>query len=79
MALETLTTFFGWMTVLNFGLLLMTTIALLIGRERFAAIHADLLGLEPEDVKKAYFAYLANFKIMVFIFCIAPYIALKLM
>jgi len=79
MTLVTMTTFFGWMTVLNLGLLMITTIALLAGRERFAALHGNMLGLEPADVKKAYFHYLANFKIVVLVFCITPYIALKLM
>ena len=79
MTLITMTTFFGWMTVLNLGLLMITTIALLVGRDRFAALHANMLGMEPEDVNKAYFHYLANFKIVVLVFCITPYIALKLM
>lgn len=79
MTLITLTTFFGWMTALNLGLLMITTIALLVGREKFAAIHAGMLGMEISDVKKAYFHYLANFKIVVLVFCVTPYIALKLM
>jgi len=74
-----MTAFFGWMTVLNLGLLMVTTIALLAGREKFAALHAYMLGMESADVKKAYFHYLANFKIVVLVFCITPYVALKLM
>ena len=78
MTLVTLTTFFGWMTVLNLGILTVTTVFLLAGREKFAAIHAGMLGMEQADVKKAYFAYLANFKIVVLVFCVTPYLALSL-
>ncbi len=79
MTLVTMTTFFGWMTVLNLGLLMITAIALLVGREKLAALHGNMLGMKPADVKKAYFHYLANFKIVVLVFCITPYIALNLM
>ena len=79
MTLVTMTTFFGWMTILNFGFLLVTTIVLLAGRDKLAAIHAGMLGVEQPDVKKAYFTYLGNYKILVFIFCLTPYIALKVM
>ncbi len=79
MTLVTMTAFFGWMTVLNFGFLILTTILLLAGRDKFAAIHASLLDMETADVKKAYFAYLANYKTLIFIFCMMPYFALKLM
>ena len=79
MTLETLTTLFGWMTVLNIGMLAITTLFVLAGREKFAAMHANMFGLDTGEVKKAYFAYLSNFKIVVLVFCLAPYIALKLM
>jgi hypothetical protein len=79
MTLATMTTFFGWMTVLNIGFLAITTLLLLSGREKFAAMHAAMFNMETGDVKKAYFRYIANYKILTFMFCLAPYVALKLM
>ena len=79
MTLVTMTTFFGWMIILNFGLLLFSTIALLAGRDKFTALHAGLFQMEQADVKNAYFSYLANYKILIIVFCLMPYIALKLM
>uniref|UniRef100_UPI0025FCC529 DUF6868 family protein n=1 Tax=uncultured Roseovarius sp. TaxID=293344 RepID=UPI0025FCC529 len=70
--------FFGWMTVLNLGFLILTTILLLAGRDKFAAIHASMLDMEPADVKKGYFTYLANYKTLILAFNVMPYFALKL-
>jgi hypothetical protein len=79
MTLATITTFFGWMTVLNFGFLLLTVGILLAARNKIAAIHAGMFGMEPSDVEKAYFAYLGNYKLLTIFFCLTSYITLKLM
>ncbi|NIZ60977.1 hypothetical protein DL239_08315 [Sedimentitalea sp. CY04] len=79
MTLATMTTFFGWMTVLNIGLLAITAIMLLVGREKLSALHAGMFNMEASDVKKVYFKYIANYKILTLVFCLVPYIALKLM
>ncbi|WP_241525670.1 DUF6868 family protein [Pseudophaeobacter leonis] len=77
--LETLTAFFGWMTVLNIGFLAVTSLLLMAFRDQFAALHAAVLGLDEAEVKKGYFSYLANYKILIFISSLMPYLALKLM
>lgn len=78
MTLPELTTLFGWLTVLHIGFLAVTTLLLLAFRDTFAALHAALLGLEAGDVKKGYFSYLANYKILIFVTALMPYVALKL-
>ncbi|MCD9148073.1 DUF6868 family protein [Pseudophaeobacter flagellatus] len=76
---EILTTFFGWTTVLHLGFLLVTTLILVVFRDRLAALHASLLGLNETEVKRGYFSYLANYKILIFVTSLIPYLALKLM
>ena len=78
-SLETVTTFFGWTTVINFALLLMSTIALIASRGSIAKIHGRMFGLETADLSRAYFQYLAQYKIAIIVFSLAPYIALRLM
>lgn len=78
MTQETLTAFFGWMTVLNIGFLALTALSLVIFRTPAAALHARLFDLEKADVTRAYFRYLANYKILTFIFCLMPWLALKM-
>ncbi len=39
----------------------------------------DMCGMEEADLSKAYFQYLAQYKIATLVFNVAPYIALKIM
>ncbi len=79
MDIETLTVFFGWMTIVNMGLLLLSTVILLLVKGLAIKIHSKMFGLDAKDLRRAYFQYLANFKILVLIFNLAPYIVLKIM
>ena len=79
MTLETATTFFGWCTVINFMLLLISTIGVVAMRGKIAAIHARMFGLDEPTLSQLYFQYLGRYKIAVIVFCLTPYIALKLM
>ncbi|WP_146346622.1 DUF6868 family protein [Phaeobacter marinintestinus] len=79
MTQETLTTFFGWMTVLNIGFLAFTSIAMVTMMDWVTGIHGRMFRMEPADVRAAYFRYLAQYKVMTFIFALGPYLALRLM
>ncbi len=78
-SLETLRTFLGWCSVINIGVLIITSLALLVMRGTVAKIHSRLFGLSEEDLARAYFQYLAQFKIAVIVFNLVPYIALRVM
>ena len=79
MTLDTWTTFFGWMTVLNFGFLIAATVALTAFRPTVVGIHHRLTGLSEMDLNRAYFGYLSNYKVLALITGFVPYLALKLM
>jgi hypothetical protein len=78
MTQEFLTTVFGWMTVLNIAVLLFSTLMILIMQDWIAGIHGRMFQMERTDVKKAYFRYLANYKILIIVFCLMPWLALHL-
>jgi hypothetical protein len=78
MDLETLTEFFGWMTVVNMGLLIFSTVMLFLLRGVAIKMHSKMFDLEVKDLNRAYFQYLAHFKILVLVFNLAPYLALKI-
>lgn len=77
-SLELLTAFFGWMTIINSVFLLFTAIAVVASRGTISRIHGGMFGLEAADLSRAYFQYLAQYKIAIIIFSLTPYIALKL-
>jgi hypothetical protein len=78
MNIDQLTTFLGWAAIINIGLLLLSTVALLALRRPITQIHAHLFGLDEKDLGRAYFQYLAQFKIATIVFTIAPYLALRI-
>ena len=77
--IETLTTFFGWMTIINMGLLVFSTVMLLMMKDFVCRVHGRLFQIAPGELKPIYFRYLANFKLLALVFNLAPYIALKMM
>ena len=79
MSIETMTTFLGWCSLINFALLMMATIQLIIAQNAISAFHARLFGLEDRDLKLLYIQFLAVYKLLIFVFNVVPYFALKLM
>ncbi|MEM9283924.1 MAG: DUF6868 family protein [Verrucomicrobiota bacterium] len=79
MNVETLTTFFGWCTLINIGLMFFSTIALASMRDWAKAVHSKWFGVPEVELDGLYFRYLAYFKIAVIVFNITPYLALKIM
>ena len=68
----------GWSTVINLGVLTFSFIVVVVGGSSVKRIHAKLFGLSESDLSRAYFQYLAQYKIAIFVFNLAPYAALKI-
>lgn len=79
MTIDQLTTFFGWMSVVNIAVLLVATVGLIVLRPVAVRLHSALFPISDEALNSAYFNYLANLKILTLVFCVAPWLALKLM
>lgn len=77
--LETLTTFFGWCSIINIGLLFFYAIWLMAFQGLTKKVHSAMLGVDQNMLDPIYFQYLANYKLAVLIFNIVPYVALKIM
>ncbi|MCF6314676.1 MAG: hypothetical protein L3J39_19670 [Verrucomicrobiales bacterium] len=78
MTIEMLTEFFGWITIINMGLLMFTTVMILILKGVVIKIHSKMFGIVEQDLNRMYFEYLGRFKILVIVFNLTPYIALKI-
>ena len=79
MTTETLTEFFGWVSVINIAVLLISGILVIVMRGPISKVHSKIIGLDQKDLGRAYFQYLAQYKIAMIVLSIAPYIALKIM
>jgi len=78
-SLETLVTFLAWCTTINLAGLVLTSLLLMAFRRPVAGLHAGMFGLSEADISRAYFQYLAQYKIAFVVFNLAPYLALRIM
>ena len=78
-SLETWTTFFGWLTVVNLGIYLVMVVAIITMRKFAYTMNAKMFGVSEEVVAKATLRYVATYKLLLAVFCLSPWLALTLM
>ena len=76
--LEVLTAIFGWCAVINIALLLFSSLWVTVFREFTKRVHSALMQVDESELNAYYFQYLGNYKLLVLVFNIVPYIALRL-
>lgn len=78
MDMNSLTLFLGWCSVINIGILVFSTLALVVARRPVSAMHSKLFGVNQSDLAPLYMQYLGNYKIAIILLNIVPYIALRI-
>ena len=78
MTLETWTALFGWMTAINLSLLIFSTLMLITFKPWVTRIHKVFFNLSPEKLEMSYFKFLAGLKLLVLVFNLTPYLALRI-
>jgi len=76
MDIQTLTTFFMWCTILNIGLLLLSSLILVFAGDLVYRVHSKWLPMPRETFNVVIYAFLGLFKIFVLVFNAVPYVAL---
>jgi len=79
MDITQLTAFLAWCTAINFVLLILATIALVSLSGVVTRVHGALFGLPGIILHEQYFQYLAQYKILIIMFNLVPYLALRIM
>lgn len=77
--ITTLTSFFGWCSVINIGLLTFTTAILWLLGDWARSIQSRMFSVDKDTLSDLYITWLGNFKLAIIVFNIVPYFALKLM
>ncbi|MGB0668688.1 MAG: DUF6868 family protein [Porticoccaceae bacterium] len=77
-SIEQLTAFFGWCTVINIGLLLFSTLMVSLVRDFAINTHSKIFNLDPETLPAMYFDYLGRLKLLMIVFNLVPYLALRI-
>lgn len=78
-SIETLTTFLGWCSVLNLGLLISGGTIISMAHDAFGEIAGKMMGVTSGQAKIIIFTVLRQYRFFIIFFNIVPYIALKIM
>ncbi len=78
-SIDALAEFFGWCTVINIGIYLLTIVSLTLFRDMALRINARIFSISEEDVSRVSFQYVAAYKLATTVLCFVPYVALKVM
>lgn len=68
----------GWCLVINYGVLLISTVYLVVFREVGLSLHARMFGLPEARIMEISFQYLAAYKVLLLVFNLAPWLALQI-
>jgi len=77
--IELIREFLGWCSVINIGLGLFSVIFMIFLRDPISRIHSKMFNLDEADLSRAYFQFLAQYKIITITFNIVPYLVLRIM
>ena len=76
MDIESIRAFFMWCTILNFALLVLSSLICVCAGDWADRIHNKWFSISRETFNVAIYSFLGLYKVLVFVFCLIPYIAL---
>ncbi len=76
MAIETLTAFFMWCSIISVGVYALTALMILTVPDLIYRLQTQWLPLPRETYNTIIFSYMGAFKIILIIFVIVPYLSL---
>lgn len=76
---QLLTSFFGWLSVINFCGVVFTFLSLTLLKPVTLTLHAKMFGIDQDQLEMLYLKTLAYYKLLVIVFMFSPYLALRLM
>ena len=76
MNIQILKRFFLWCTIINAGLLMLSTLICMNAPDWLYSMHGNWFSIQKETLNVIMYSYLGLFKIFIYIFNIAPLIAL---
>ncbi len=78
MTLDQTTELFKWMTIINIGIMILSSIVVIFIKDYIGKMHGKMFGIKPENISIAVYGYLGISKALIIIFNIVPYIALSI-
>lgn len=79
MSIEQMTTLLGWLSLINIALLSFSAVMIWIFKDLITRLHSQLFKLSSTELMPLYFHFLAHYKLLIIVFNVTPYLALKFM
>ncbi|HEY5636103.1 MAG TPA: hypothetical protein VIS77_04325 [Burkholderiales bacterium] len=76
MTLETARQFFLWCLLVNYGILVLWAFAILFARDQVRRLHGRWFRLTDEQFDLLHYGGMGLYKLLIFVFNLAPWIAL---
>jgi len=76
MDIEKLQEFFFWCMLVNFGVYIFTAVMILVFHNTIIKIQKKMFRLNEETVSKSVYTYLANYKLLITVFSVVPWLAI---
>jgi len=73
---QTLTSFFMWCTIINFGLLMFTFFMVTCCADWAYGMHSKMFGISRDAFNVSIYAFMGLYKVLVILFCAVPYVVL---
>ena len=78
MTIETMRAVLGWCSIINIGLLLWWSLILIFAHDWVYRFHSKWYNIPVEKFDAIHYSGIAFFKILIFVFNLAPYLALRI-
>ena len=78
MTFELIRDIFGWCALINIGLLACWGLMFFLMPGFIFNIHSRLFRMEREEFDKIHYIGMAFYKILIFVFCLVPYLAMRI-
>ena len=78
-SIETLATFFGWCTAINFGILMLGLLFFSVFHKFAGKLSAKMFGITEVDAKATFFRVFQQYRLALVVLNIVPYLALNIM
>jgi len=77
--LATVTRFLGWCAVINIAVLICATFIVMVFNAQIKVIHSRLMATHTSGLNMLYFNFLANYTVLILMFNLVPYFALRIL
>jgi len=78
MTIETIQAVLGWSIILNYGVLVLWLLYFLLAHDSLYRMHATMINIPVESFDKIHYALMGFYKLCIFMFMLAPYLAIRI-